>query len=155
MITKSGRTVCAIIGRIRIFLFGLHAVNAAVIGVEFVVIDFIADNFAEQYKHGKSDHQIGKVDHRKNLIVADVSKNVDEKMSDHGFECKFVCFFVLNCLVKTLFFVFVYLKSETVPRCNLLLYLYLQIIDILKPSIFFTEFVKEFVSNCQNLDSLD
>ncbi len=89
MKTECGRAVGTIIGWVRVFLFGLHAVNPVVIGVELVVVQFVADYLAEQNENSKSNNKIGKVNCRKNLVVPDVSKNVDEKMSDHGFECKF------------------------------------------------------------------
>jgi hypothetical protein len=49
----------------------------------------VSDQRAEQDEDGKSDYQVGRVNEGKDLIVPDVAKNVDEKMSDHGFEYKF------------------------------------------------------------------
>jgi len=86
------RAVGAKIGWIRIFLFGLHAVDPVVIGVELVIVQFVADYLAEQNENCKSDNKIGEVNCRENLVVPYVSKNVYEKMFDHGFECKFCLF---------------------------------------------------------------
>jgi hypothetical protein len=86
MIAKGGRTVGAKIRRIRIFLFGLYPVNTVVVGVELVVVELVAYQHAKQDEDRKSDYQVCQVNHRENLIMTDITENVDEKMFNHGFD---------------------------------------------------------------------
>jgi hypothetical protein len=86
MEAESRRAVRTKIGRVGIFLPGLHAVDLVVIRVELVIVQFVINQFAEQDENCKSDNKISEVDQRKSLVVPDVSENVYEKMFDHGFE---------------------------------------------------------------------
>jgi hypothetical protein len=86
MEAKGCRTVRAKIDRIGIFLTSLNPVNLIVIQIEFIVVKFVAYQLAKQNEDSKSDNKICKVNNRKNLVVPNVSKNVDKKMFDHGFE---------------------------------------------------------------------
>jgi len=74
------------IDRIGIFLTSLNPVNLIVIQIEFIVVKFVAYQLAKQNEDSKSDNKICKVNNHKNLVVPNVSKNVDKKMFDHGFE---------------------------------------------------------------------
>jgi hypothetical protein len=46
----------------------------------------MAYQHAKQNEDSKTDHQIGEVNDRKNLVVSDITKNVNEKMFNHGFD---------------------------------------------------------------------